>query len=127
MSIYYNKERENGIRDVRDREVAMNGDVLIQNLINIFIIAIILEAAVMAVFSMSSFRNMDTNRAFESTRDAVIIIVSFLLCYKVTSLRVFIRTGLNIPQIMDVVISSLVLTRMTMFVRTMMARFKHED
>lgn len=105
----------------------MNGDVLIQNLINIFIIAIILEAAVMAVFSMSSFRNMDTNRAFESTRDAVIIIVSFLLCYKVTSLRVFIRTGLNIPQIMDVVISSLVLTRMTMFVRTMMARFKHED
>jgi hypothetical protein len=105
----------------------MNGDILIQNLINIFIISIILEAAVMAIFSMSALKGMNTNRAIESTRDAIIILVSFFLCFKVPSLRVFIRTGLEIPSILDIVISGLVLTRMTMFIRTMMARFKGEE
>ncbi|HON78540.1 MAG TPA: hypothetical protein PK544_08635 [Spirochaetota bacterium] len=105
----------------------MNGDILLQNLINIFIISIILEAAVMAVFSVSALRGMSTNRAVESTRDIIILLVAFFLCFKVQDLRIFVRTGLDIPKMLDIVISSLVLTRMTMFVRTILSRMKGEE
>ncbi|MBP7586121.1 MAG: hypothetical protein KBA61_18915 [Spirochaetes bacterium] len=105
----------------------MNGDVLLQNLVNIFIISIILEAAVMAIFSVSALKGLDSNRAVESTRDIIIILVAFFLCYKVPQLRVFPRTGLDIPKILDIVISMLVLSRMTLLIRALMARFKSED
>lgn len=102
----------------------MNGDVLIQNVINIFIISIILEAAVMAVFSMSALRDLESSRPIEATRDAIIIIVAFFLCYKVDILRIFRGTGIAVPRILDVVISALVLTRMSNFIRQLMNRFK---
>jgi hypothetical protein len=102
----------------------MNGDVLIQNVINIFIISIILEAAVMAVFSMSALRDLDSSRPIEATRDAIIIIVAFFLCYKVDILRIFRGTGIAVPHILDVIISALVLTRMSNFIRQVMTRFK---
>ena len=105
----------------------MNGDVLIQNIINIFVIAIILEAAIMAVFSLSSLKGLDATRPFEATRDAIIIIIAFFLCYKVNILRIFRGTGINVPRILDVIISALVLTRMANFIRQMMSRFKRED
>jgi hypothetical protein len=104
----------------------MNGDVLIQNIINIFIISIILEAAIMAVFSMSALRDLESSRPFEATRDALIIIVAFFLCYKVEILRVFRGTGINVPRILDIVISALVLTRMSNFIRQLMSRLKRE-
>ena len=105
----------------------MNGDVLLQNIINIFIISIILEASIMAVFSMSALKNFESTRPMEATRDAIIIIVSFLLCYKVDMLRVFLGTGMKIPNIIDIIISSLVMARMTNFILTVMSRFKGED
>ncbi len=105
----------------------MNGEILIQNIINIFIIALILEASIMAVFSMAAFKGIEASRAVESARDAIIIIVAFFLCYKVEALRIFRRTGLAIPTIIDIVISTLVLTRITIFIRQLMSRFKNED
>ncbi len=102
----------------------MNGDVLIQNIINIFVISIILEAAVMAIFSMSALRDLESSRPVEATRDAIIILVAFFLCYKVEVLRIFRGTGLDFPRILDVIISALVLTRMSNFIRQLMARFK---
>ncbi|HMB19568.1 MAG TPA: hypothetical protein VKQ10_00745 [Spirochaetota bacterium] len=104
----------------------MNGDVLIQNIINLFVIAIILEAAVMAVFSMSALRDASSSRPIEATRDAIIIVIAFFLCYKVNALQIFRGTGLRFPDILDVVISALVLTRMTNFVRGFMSRFRQE-
>ncbi len=105
----------------------MNGDALLQNVVNIFIIAIILEASIMAVFSVSALKGLDSNRAIESTRDILIIVAAFFLCYKVVQLRVFPRTGLAVPQIIDIIISTLVLSRMTIFIRSLMAKFKGED
>lgn len=105
----------------------MNGDVLLQNIVNIFIISIILEAAIMAIFSVTALKGLDTNRAVESTRDILIIIISFFLAYKVDQLRVFPRTGLNIPKIIDIVISTLVMARMTLLIRSLMSRLKGED
>jgi hypothetical protein len=108
-------------------ETGMNGDMLIRNIINIFVIAIILEASIMAIFSMSVIRGLDTSRPVEASRDAIILIIAFFMCYKVEALRVFIGTGLKFPTILDIIISALVLTRMTNFIRQMMSRFKSED
>lgn len=105
----------------------MNGDILIRNIIHIFVFAIILEASIMAIFSMSAIRGLDTSRPVEASRDAIILIVSFFLCYKVEAFRIFIGTGLKFPTILDVIISALVLTRMTNFIRQLMSRFKSED
>lgn len=104
----------------------MNGDVLIQNILNIFVISIIIESAVMAIFSMSSLKEIEANRPFEATRDALIIIIAFFLCYKVDLLRIFRGTKINVPRILDIIISALVLTRMANFVRQMMARLKRD-
>jgi hypothetical protein len=105
----------------------MNGEVLIQNIFSIFVIAIILEAAIMAVFTLSAFKGLDRNRAIEATRDGIIILIAFFICYKIEVLRIFRGTGINMPWVLDVVISGLVLARMTNFVRQVMARFKSED
>lgn len=116
-------DREDEIR----QECDMNGDALLQNVVNIFIISIILEAAVMAIFSVSALKGLESSKPIESTRDILIILVSFFLCYKVDQLRVFPRTGLNIPKIIDIVISTLVLARMTLLIRSLMARLKGDD
>jgi len=115
-------------RRARNREVSkMNIEVLIQNIINLFVVAIIIEAAVMALFSMSSLWDMGSKRPVVATRDGIIIIVSFLLCYKVEVLSVFRKTGMNLPAMIDVIISALVLARMTNFVNSFMSRMRRED
>ena len=105
----------------------MNGDALLQNVVNLFIIAIILEASIMAIFSVSALKGIANTRPVESTRDILIILVAFFLCFKVDQLSVFLRTGLGVPKIIDIIISTLVLTRMTLLIRTLMARFKGDD
>ena len=104
----------------------MNGDVLIQNIINLFVMAIILEAAIMAIFSMSAFRDMKMTRAVEATRDVIVLLAAFFLCYKVDVLHVFRGTGLKIPVLFDIIISTLVLTRMTNFVRQVFNRLRQD-
>ena len=105
----------------------MNGDVLIQNIINIFVMSIILESAVMAVFSLGSFKGIDSTRPFEASRDLIIVAVSFFLCYKVELLKIFNGTGIEMPKILDTIISALVLARMTNFIRQITERLKNRD
>ena len=105
----------------------MNGEVLIQNVFNLFIIAIILEASVMAIFSMSMLRNLSDNKAIEMTRDVIILILAFVLCYKVNLLTIFRGTGIKLPHILDTVISALVLTRMTNIIKTFLLKIKQSS
>lgn len=105
----------------------MNVEVIVQNILNLLVIAIIMEAAIMALFSMSSMQDIGSKRPVEATRDGIIIIASFILCYKVDILRVFVNSGLRLPVLIDIIISALVLTRLTNFVRAFMSRFKKED
>ena len=105
----------------------MNIEVLVQNIINLFVVSIIIEAAVMALFSMSSLRDVGSRRPVVATRDGIIIIVSFLLCYKVEVLSVFRKTGMALPVLIDVIIIALVLARMTNFVNSFMSRLRRED
>jgi len=105
----------------------MSVEVIVQNILNLLVMAIIMEAAIMALFSMSSMHDMGSKRPVEATRDGLIIVVSFILCYKVNILRVFANSGLHLPVLIDIIISALMLTRLTNFVRVFMSRFKKED
>ena len=104
----------------------MKGEILLQNIVNLFIIAIILEAAIMAIFSMEALKDVGVSRAIDTTRDVIIVLVSLFICYKVGALRIFKGTEIKLPFVLDTVISALVLARMTNFVRTITARFKQE-
>ncbi len=61
----------------------------------------------------------------EAARDALILILAFVLCYKVKLLTIFRGTGIKLPYLLDTLISGLVLARMTYFIREYLAKFKH--
>ncbi len=105
----------------------MNGEILVQNVFNLFVIAIIIEAAVMAVFQISAMRDLESTKPFQTARDALILILAAVLCYKVQILTLFRGTGIKLPYILDTVISALVLTRMTYFIRDFFSRIKLEQ
>ena len=105
----------------------MNGETLLQNVFNLFIMAIILEASVMAIFSLSTLKNLSSSRAFETTRDVIILILAFILCYKVSILTIFRGTGIKLPYILDTVISALVLTRMTNIIKSFLLKLKESS
>ena len=105
----------------------MNGEVLLQNLFNIFIIAIIFEASIMAIFSMAVFKNLSYNAPVEMIKDVLILILSLVLCYKVSSFRLFNGTGIKLPYYLNTIISALVLMRLTKFVGDFLSRIKMSD
>ncbi len=102
----------------------MKPEILLQNIVNLFIISIVLYAAVTAIFSMSAIKRMPAMRSLDATRDVIIILMSLFLCYRVDVLRLFKGTGLNIPLILDVILSSLVLAAMVNFIRNFMTRLR---
>lgn len=105
----------------------MNGEVLITNIFNLFIVAIILEASVMALFTMAFLQRISHKAAVESVRDIMVLLIAVALCYQVEMLKVFTKTGIKVPPMLDVVISALVLTRMTKLIMAFFSKIKYED
>jgi hypothetical protein len=105
----------------------MKGEILIQNVFYLFIIAIVLEAAVMAIFSLTALKDTAENKPVKVARDMIVLGVSFFICYKVETLNVFRGTGIDLPRLLDVAISALVLTRMANFIRDFISRIKYMD
>jgi hypothetical protein len=105
----------------------MRGDVLFQNLFNLFIIAAIIEASIAAVFSISALRDLQDSRSVRTARDVIVLVVALFLCFKVALLGIFHGTGFNIPPIMDNVISALILTRMANFIRDFFNKIRSGD
>ncbi|MBN2402916.1 MAG: hypothetical protein JXN64_11010 [Spirochaetes bacterium] len=105
----------------------MKGEILLQNIVNLFIISIVLNAAVMAIFSISTLKKLSSLRSVEATRDLIVILLSLFICYKVDILRIFKGTGINIPFILDTILSALVLTTMINFIRQFMSRLKQNN
>ncbi len=104
----------------------MKGEILLMNVVNLFIISVVLNAAIMALFSMSAFKKLPSTRPVEATRDVVAILLSLFICYKVNVLRIFRGTGIDIPVLLDVILSGLVLTSMINFIRQFMSRMKQD-
>ena len=105
----------------------MKGEILIQNVFYLFIIAIVLEAAIMAIFSLTALKEMADTKPVKIARDTLVLIVAIFFCYKVDILTVFRGTGVDLPRMADTVISALVLTRMANFIRDFISRIKYMD
>ncbi len=91
----------------------MKFEVLIQNVFILFIIAIIMESCVMAIFSLTALKEMSETRPAQVARDTIVIILALVLCYKVELLSLFSGTGIKLNHYMNTVISALVLVRLT--------------
>jgi len=104
----------------------MKGEILLQNVFYLFIIAIILEASVMAIFSISAVKKFSNKTSIETVRDLLIMAFSFIICYKEKIFTLFHESGIKLPFLLDIIISSLVLARMTFFIREFLAKLKHE-
>ena len=102
----------------------MKGEVLLMNIVYLFIISVVLNAAIMGVFQFSTLKRMSSMRSVEATRDLIVLLLSLYICYNVNKLRVFTGTGINIPFILDVIISALVLSTMINFVKQFLAKLK---
>ena len=104
----------------------MNGEILFQNVFTLFIIAIILESSIMALFTTSILKSMSSNISVATVRDVLIIVLAFVLCYKVQMFTLFRGTGIKLPYLLDTVVSALVLARMTNLIREFLGRMKQE-
>jgi hypothetical protein len=102
----------------------MKAEILLQNIVNLFIISIVLYAAITAIFSISAIKRLPAARSIDATRDVIVILSSLFLCYRVEVLSLFKGTGFNLPQILDTVLSALVLAAMVNSIRNFMGRLK---
>jgi hypothetical protein len=105
----------------------MNAEILVQNVFNLFVVAVVLEAAVMAVFSLSILKRIEKNMVIDTVRDFAILILALFICYNVRKLNLFYGTGLRLPSLADVLISALFLTRMTILVQNIFSKIKIKD
>ncbi len=103
----------------------MKGEILLQNVFYLFIIAIIIESCIMAVFSMTSLKEIADSKPVQTARDVVILLLSVVLCYKVSILTIFGGTGIHLPKVLDIIISALVLTRMTIMIKDFFDRLRN--
>jgi hypothetical protein len=106
----------------------MKLDVLIQNLFYLFIFAIVLEVAIMAVFSMTALKDISENRPIKIARDFVVITLAWLICYKSNLLNLFKDTGITLIgerwYRLDVIISALVMAGFTNIVSSIFEKMK---
>jgi hypothetical protein len=91
----------------------MKFEILIQNVFILFIIAIIMESCVMAIFSLTALKDLSESRPAQVARDTIVVILALILCYKVSILSLFTGTGIKLHHYLDTAISALVLVRLT--------------
>ncbi len=102
----------------------MKVDLLIQNLFNLFVLAIIIEAAASAIFSMTALKDLRETRPVAMARDVIVLIVAVFLCYKVKLLTIFGGSGIKLPYLLDTAISALVLTSLANFIRNLVSKMR---
>ena len=95
----------------------MKIDILIQNLFNLLIFALLIEIAFMGIFSMSLTKNYANLRPIIIARDVIILVLAVFLCYNYSQFNVLRKTGISLNKILNTVISALVLFGMTNLVK----------
>ena len=91
----------------------MKFEMLVQNVFILFVIALIMESCVMAIFSMTALKDISENRPVQVARDCIVILLALVLCFKVEILSIFAGTGIHLHKYLDTAISALVLMRLT--------------
>ena len=91
----------------------MKFEILIQNVFILFVISIIMESCVMAIFSLTALKDISETRPVQVARDTIIVLLAVVLCYKVELLSLFSGTGIHLHKYLDTAISALMLVRLT--------------
>jgi hypothetical protein len=102
----------------------MKTDLLLNALFSMLLFSLVVEGAVAAIFSITAMRVIETKRAVSTSREAITFILGAFLVYYIEPLRLFKAAGLNLPMIADIIVSSMVLMRMTGFIRDLMAKVR---
>jgi DNA integrity scanning protein DisA with diadenylate cyclase activity len=102
----------------------MKFEVLIQNVFILFIVAIIIEICVMAVFSMTAVKDMSETRPVQVARDTIVLLLAVVLCYKVDVFDLFAGTGIKLHKYLGTAISALVLVGLTNLVSDFFSKFR---
>jgi branched-subunit amino acid transport protein AzlD len=102
----------------------MKFEVLIQNVFILFIISIIMETCVMAIFSMTALKDISEQRPVQVARDTIVLILALVLCFKVDLLSLFAGTGIKLHKYLDTAISALVLVGLTNLVSDFFGKFR---
>jgi hypothetical protein len=103
---------------------AMNADLLLKGLINMLLLSVVVEGAVAAVFSLTAMRMIEAKRTVQTSREVLTFLVCLLFVYTVEPLRLMKSAGINFPMIGDIIISSMVLSRLSGFIRDLMNRIR---
>lgn len=95
----------------------MKADLLLSAILNMLLFSIVVEGAVSAIFSITAMRVIETKRVVQTSREAVTFIVCAVAVFYIEPLRLFKAAGITFPMIGDIIISSMVLMRLTGFIR----------
>ena len=102
----------------------MNTNLLLNSLFTMLLFAVVVEAAVAAVFSITAMKVIETKRAVATSREAITFIVGAFMVYYIEPLRLFKAAGINFPMIGDIIVSAMVMMRLTGFIRDLMAKVR---
>jgi hypothetical protein len=102
----------------------MKTDLLLNSLFTMLLFSIVVEGAVSAIFSITAMRMIETKRTVQTSREAVTFLLAAFLAFYVEPLRLFQSAGVSFPMIGDIIVSAMVLMRMTGFIRDLLGKVR---
>ena len=102
----------------------MKADILLNALLNMLMFSFIIEGAVASIFSITAMRVIETKRAVQTSREAITFIVCACAVFYVEPLRLFKAAGITFPMIGDIIVSAMVLMRLTGFIRDLFNKIR---
>ena len=104
----------------------MKGEIIVSNLFNILIMAIVLETCISAFFSVTALKEQERKMVIKTMREALTYLVAFLICFSIPQLRTFAKSGLKLGAKVDLVITTLLLGRLCGFIKELVYKIKGE-
>ena len=99
-------------------EESMEVDILIKNLFNLFVFALLIEIATMGIFTMTALKDFAESRPVTIARDVIVLTLAFYLCYKYQrNFNVLRGTGVALNKYLGTAISAMVLFGMTNLIK----------
>ena len=102
----------------------MKADLLLGSLLNMLLFSLIVEGAVSAIFSITAMKVIETKRAVQTSREAITFLVGAYAVFAIPQLQLMKTAGITFPLIGDIIISAMVLMRMTGFIRDILTRIR---
>lgn len=103
----------------------MKTDILINNMVQMFFVAIVLEAGISAIFNLTAVQSINRGKVFvDTTREVFTFLGAFFLCYFVKKFRIFSGTGLKMNDMLDLVVTTLVLAKFSGLIGDLFRRLK---